>query len=237
MGGKPELDKYPGHDFFTKAMKTKPNGRGEVRQLTAQMLMLFMTRRANGTFCTIKREAIDDFYYQNLDFDAESEDARRFDKLLTLLNGSLGLIKRKKIQGHEAISLLLLADSLLDDYVPMSWIMDFAKAFDKFRARLVEASKTKWQAQPDEYWLRYGMLARTNSDRAEIIERRHTFFAAKMLEELQPTLKDPLRAFGEAEREIIYYRDERNAKFVIRLLPGAISKSIMSRSINPAAGQ
>ena len=212
LGGKPELDKYPGHDFFAKAMKTKPNGRGEVRQLTAQMLMLYMTRRKDGNYCGIKREAVDDFYYQHLDFDSESDEAKRFDKLLTLLNTSLGLRKRKKIQGHEAISLLLLADSLMDDYVTASWETKFDEAFDCFREKLAYGSKTRWQAQPDEYWLRYGLLARTNSDRAEIIERRHSFFVSKMLDELQPKLKDPVRVFGEAERELIFYRDSKRCQ-------------------------
>jgi Protein of unknown function DUF262/HNH endonuclease len=206
MGGKPELDKYPGHDFFAKAMKTKPNGRGEVRQLTAQMLMLFMTRRKDGIFCTTRREAVDDFYYQHLDFDFDSDDAKRFDKLLTILTDGLSVLKRKKIQSHEAISLLLLADSLLDDYAP-GWQLDIAEAFDAFREKLAAGSATKWQTQPDEYWLRYGLLARTNSDRAEVIERRHAFFVSKMLEKLKPKAKDPLRGFGTVERELIFYRD------------------------------
>lgn len=193
-------------------MKTKPNGRGEVRQLTAQMLMLFMTRRATGTYCTIKREAVDDFYYQHLDFDFDSVDAKEFEKYLTYMNDSLGLTKRKKIQGHEAIALLLLADSLFKDYVPMSWMLEFAKAFDKFREQLAKGSATRYAAQPDEYWLRYGMLTRANSDRAEIIERRQAFFAAKMLEVLHPVPKDPLRAFGEVEREIIFYRDQKTCQ-------------------------
>lgn len=211
MGGKPELDKYPGHDFFAKAMRTKPNGRGEVRQLTAQMLMLLMTRRKDGTFCTIKREAVDDFYYQHLDFDLDSEDARRFDKIPTLLNACLGTTRRKKIQGHEAISLLLLADSLLDDYVP-SWTAKFADAFDGFRENLAKGSATKYETHPDEYWLRYGFLARTNSDRAEVIERRHNFFVTKMIEALAPKPKDQTRAFGELEREIIFYRDGKKCQ-------------------------
>ncbi len=192
-------------------MKAKPNNRGEVRQLTAQMLMLLMTRRKDGSFCTTKREAIDDFYYQNLDFDIESDVARRFDKLFTTLNSCLSVMKRKKIQGHEAISLLLLADRLHDDYAP-SWMPRFAESFDNFRARLASASKTKWQAQPDEYWLRYGLLARTNSDSAETIERRHAFFVTKMLEGINPVIKDPVRGFGAVEREIIFYRDGKKCQ-------------------------
>jgi len=70
VGGKPELDKYPGHDFFTQVMKAKEN-RGESRQLAAQMMMLFMSRREGDgdRLCTINREAIDTFYYKHLNFD------------------------------------------------------------------------------------------------------------------------------------------------------------------------
>ena len=61
IGGKPEIARYPGHDFFSVAMKSKANTRGEIRQLAAQMVMLFMSRRATGKLCDTKRDAIDDF--------------------------------------------------------------------------------------------------------------------------------------------------------------------------------
>ena len=50
---------------------------------------------------------------------------------------------------------------------------------------------------------------RVNSDRAENIQRRHEFFAAKMHERLPLKMKDPQRMFGALEREIIYYRDQK----------------------------
>ena len=62
-------------------------------------------------------------------------------------------------------------------------------------------------ANPSEYWLRYGVLTRVNSDRGETIMRRHQFFTLKMHEILNPQLKDPKRLFGPLEREILYYRD------------------------------
>ena len=97
---------------------------------------------------------------------------------------------------------------MLDDYT-RSWETMFAAAFDSFRLKLAQAKSTHDDAKPSEYWLRYGVATRVNSDRAENIQRRHEFFVAKMYELLQPQLKDPLRLFGAVERELIYYRDRK----------------------------
>ena len=116
--------------------------------------------------------------------------------------------KRKKIVGHEAIHLVLLVDALLDDYT-RSWESQFASAFDGFREQFALAKTTRNDSKPGEYWLQYGVWTRVNSDRAENIQRRHEFLAAKMHEKLQPKMKDPQRMFGALEREIIYYRDRK----------------------------
>ena len=92
------------------------------------------------------------------------------------------------------IHLVLLVDTLLDDYT-RSWEPSFALAFDDFRAKLGQAKKTRHDATPNEYWLRYGVGTRViNSDRAEVIQRRHEFFAEKMHDILKPQMKDPQRA-------------------------------------------
>ena len=207
LAGKPGVARYPGHDFFNDLMRaSKVQDRGRFRQLAAQVAMLFLTRRKGKDFRDINAQAIDDFYYENLGFDAGSVDAQRlveiFDKLTALFSDG----KRPKIIGHEAIHLVLLVDTLLDDYTP-SWESRFASTFDTFRANLAKAKLTKDEVNPNEYWLRYGLLTRVNSDRADNIRRRHEFFVAKMYESLRPQPKDPLRLFGALEKELIYYRD------------------------------
>lgn len=211
LGGKPGLARYPGHDFFNVLMGAKKvQDRGKIRQLAAQIAMLYFTRRSRGGnyFCDIKAAAIDDFYYENLGFDANSRDARRLfeilDKITQLLSGQ----KRPKIAGHEAIHLVLLVDTLLDDYT-RSWEANFASAFDHFREKFAVGKLTQSEAHPSEYWLRYGIHTRVSSDRGEVIQRRHEFFSEKMYEILKPQLKDPQRLFGALEREIIYYRDKK----------------------------
>ncbi|OSJ19234.1 hypothetical protein BST63_03430 [Bradyrhizobium canariense] len=211
LGGKPGLARYPGHDFFNILMGAqKVQDRGKFRQLAAQIAVLYFTRRANtnDSFCDIKAEAVDDFYYENLGFDSESTDARRlfeiFDKLTILLRDQ----KRSKIIGHEAIHLVLLVDSLIDDYT-REWEGGFAAAFDSFRHQFALGKQTRDDVSPGEYWLRYGVHTRVNSDRADAIERRHEFFSAKMRETLDPQLKDPQRLYGALERELIYHRDKK----------------------------
>jgi hypothetical protein len=165
LAGKPGVARYPGHDFFNELMRaSKVQDRGRFRQLAAQVALLFLTRRKGTGFRDINAQAIDDFYYENLGFDAGSGDAQRlveiFDKLTALFRDG----KRPKIIGHEAIHLVLLVDSLLDDYTP-AWESRFASAFYTFRKNLAQAKSPKDEDNPNEYWLRYGVLTRVNSDR------------------------------------------------------------------------
>ena len=49
-----------------------------------------------------------------------------------------------------------------------------------------------------------------NSDRGDRIRHRHEFYTEKMHASLHPLhMKDPNRAFGPLEREIIYFRDQK----------------------------
>ncbi len=211
LGGKPGLARYPGHDFFNILMRAqRVQDRGRFRQLAAQIAILYFKRRTegDGVFCDTNADAIDDFYYENLDFDSDSVDARRLFEIFDKLTQLLGDQKRPKIIGHEAIHLVLLMDTLLDDYT-RSWEGRFAAAFDAFREQFALAKLTRDDPAPGEYWLRYGVYTRVNSDRAEAIQRRHEFFALKMRDLLRPEQKDSQRLFGALERELIYYRDKK----------------------------
>lgn len=209
LGGKQGVSKYTGHVFFNELMKVRRTlDRGKYRQLAAQVAMLFFTHRTEGSFCDINSEALDDYYYQHLGFDSNSADAQRLSVILDKITMLLQDQKRPKLIGHEAIHLVLLVDSLLDDYT-RSWETHFASAFDQFRANLAKAKLTRNDRAPAEYWLRYGVGTRVNSDRKDVIQRRHEFFAEEMCRALKPHVKDPQRAFGLLERELIYYRDNK----------------------------
>lgn len=209
LGGKPELPKYPGHEFFTKIMRMKPGAdRGKTRQLAAQLYLLYSKKRQTGEIVSIGAEALNDFYYESLGFDPANAEAKRFvqilDKLLSLLQGTT----RPKLHGHDAIHLLLLADALWDDYAP-GWESKLPKALDSFQHLLAEAKRER-NNNPGRYWTHYGVLTRVSSDSGMYIGLRHKFYAEEMLKFLAPLkLKDPKRLFGELERTVIFYRQNR----------------------------
>lgn len=172
--------------------------------------MLYFNRQRSDSdeFCNIGSSEIDDFYYQNLAFEQSDPLASRLTKILDRITYFLRDQRRSKILGHEAIHLVLLVDSLLDDYTP-SWELNLATAFDRFREESALAKLTSDDLNPSEYWLRYGVLTRASSDRADTIRRRHEFFTSKMRDWLGLVPLDPRRTYGQLERELIYFRDRK----------------------------
>ena len=212
VGGKPEIPRYPGHDFFKRVLKMKPGGdRGKTRQLAAQIAILFFERYDKGKnhFTDINAKAIDDYYYTHLDFDSSTSLGQRLMDILSKLNDLLGSGNRPKLRAHDAIHLVLFVDSIWDDYT-RSWESKLPTAQDKFSEVLVSAAKTKGEETPDEAWLRYGIWTRTNADRGDSIRRRHHFYSQRMATYIGTlTPKDPKRTFGSLDREIIYWRDSK----------------------------
>ena len=210
LGGKPAIAKYPGHPFFQKILKMKPGrDRGKTRQLAAQIASLYLERRSRGTrhFVDINARAIDDYYYSNLDFNSESDDCKRLRAILDELTHLFAQWRGPKLKAHDAMHLVLLLDSLWDDYTK-SWEATLEPAQREFSATLVQAAKSARDGDPDETWSRYGVWTRSNSDRGENIERRHRYYSQRMHEFMgNVVLKDQRRAFGPLEREIIFWRD------------------------------
>jgi len=207
FGGKPEIARFPGHDFFTRLIGG--SSRGKARQLCAQIAMLFFERRRDENWTDISTKSVDDYYYRNLDFDISSPDVKRFSDVLDQIVFLLGDGKRRKLKGHEAIHLILLVDSLLDDYT-RSWQPKLATAFDQFMYSVARYKSTRYDPVPGEFWTNYDARTRTDSDRAETIRLRHNFFTEKMFGFMAPLqLKDPTRMYGQLERELIYFRDRK----------------------------
>jgi hypothetical protein len=208
LGGKPEIARYQGHEFFRKLVTGRSTAaRGKARQLCAQMAMLLIQRHRHGSYIDVSTKAVDDFYYRHLDFDPKSPLASRFERILDVLVSRLGDGTRRTLKGHEAIHLMLLVDELLDSY-SSSWQSLLAGAFDQFIVRSAQDKKTKNSSVPGEFWTHYDAWTRTNSDRADTIRHRHEFFARKM-HEFMPQLrkKDETRLFTEEDRILIYNRD------------------------------
>jgi hypothetical protein len=204
IGGKREIARYPGHDFFRRVVQTKSTDRGEIRTLCAQVGMLFFNKATEGNWTDTSTQAIDDYYYQNLGFRLNTPEVTRFNKVLDIAFEIFDKYGGAKLRGNEAMHCILLINSLFDDYVK-GWDVDFTRAFDQFRHNVAVDKKKR----DGEYWYNYGALTMTQASNAFTIQKRHTFFTTKMLEWLKPKRKDEIRGYGVLEREIVYYRDKK----------------------------
>ena len=204
LGGKQEIVRFPGHEFFKQLVKKNNPDRGQVRQLCAQICMLFFGKAEQGNWIDIGSQAMDDYYYRNLDFDIKSDRVKRLCKILDLAVKLFSGQTSPKLNAYEAIHIVLLLDSLFDDYTP-AWQTNFISAYDSFKQNTATARKDRG----NEYWTEFGALTQTQSAGAVSIQRRHTFFVKEMYARLKPVLLDPRRSFGAIEREIIYYKHKK----------------------------
>ena len=202
FGGKQEIARYPGHDFFRHVVRKNTRDRGEGRQLCAQICMLFFERAAHGNWIDIGTQDIDDYYYRNLGFDTRAQSVTRLSQILDLAVQLFSGQTAPKLKAYEAIHIVLLLDGLLDDYTK-AWHANFIRAYDAFKASAAHAKKE----QNGEYWTEFGAWTQTQSAGARTIQRRHAFFVKEILRELKPVLLDTTRIFGELEREIVFYRE------------------------------
>ncbi len=205
LGGKANNQKYPGHNFFKDIVSKNRTDRGEVRKLCAQVGMLFFENATHNNWCDVGTAELDDYYYRNLGFDLRSNSVNRFRSVLDkayLLLCNKGV---KKLKAHEAIHIILLIDSLTQDYSP-SWEPSFVIAFEEFRKQTVIAKNNK----DGEYWHKYVQWTMTSSDSKSSLMKRHNFFVEKMYDLINPKVLDPKRIFGDIERQLIYYRDNKS---------------------------
>ena len=210
IGGKTGVDRWYGVPVF----KERISNESRRRQLIAQVFMLFWSIRKENRFCDIKSKNIDQFYHEHVDFDEQATDVKRFDEIGKKLHRVLS--GWTKIQGHYLIHLFLLADSLLDDYLP-SWENKLGEALDEFDRRFNQASKDAnnqiTDAEFEKYWSFYAQWTRTNSDIASTIQRRHTFFEKEILALLDLKKRDSNRSFTDLERRQIFRRDKGQCQY------------------------
>lgn len=204
-------EKWTGHDFFQKVLKGS-SARGNMRKLCASMFMQFYSRRVNKytpeSFTSSNALEIDNFYQYHIDFNSLSQDscAPRFREVLDEAFSLLGDGRRPKIEAHMAYNVVLFLDITMGAFAP-AWRSRFVKAFDTFQSNLGKARKSK--DPKDEFWIEYGVLTGVSASSKGRIEERYRFFATKMMDIMSPLPRlDPIRAYGSAERELVFYRDK-----------------------------
>lgn len=211
-GKKTASQKWMGHDFFRRVLKGS-SARGNMRKLCASMFMQSYSRNKNAyapdSFTSTNAVEIDNFYQYHVDFDSllKESHAPRFREILDEATDLLADGHTPKIEANMAYNVILFLDLMMGNFSP-DWRKKFVEAFHKFQERLLLARKSKDPG--NEYWYRYGALTGVSAASKGQAEARYRFFEDKMLKVMSPlTRLDPKRAFSSAERELVYYRDEK----------------------------
>lgn len=213
IGGKPGASYGPGHDFFREKVKTVGAGGVTRRQLVAQLLMLYLSRKDSAIdFVVVDGEKLDGYYRSQVGRDLDSDEVRRFKdilgKLLNLFTGA----NIPPMKGIEVIHLVLFVDALMGNYVPI-WEDAIVAAHRRFTKAANEADVARRNGETDgikSEFLDYSENAARNTTKAPSIRRRHEIYVRAMMEFMGDSIKrkDPKRTYNSAEREFIFYRDE-----------------------------
>ena len=217
IGGKQGIAQ--GYDFFCKLLKSPGKGGFYRRELVAQLLMLYLSRKQkeadDGAFTdlvTVDGDKLDAFYRRNVELSLDSPEVRRFREILVeLWDAFAGAKNPGGMKATDMIHLVLFADMLKGDYVP-SWTNTIADEHFKFTASVVVADQKRKEGKSDGVepeLLDYSVNAARDTRKAASIQRRHQIYVRAMLDFMGDSIKrkDPKRAYTSDERSYIFYRD------------------------------
>ena len=217
IGGKLSKN-MPGHQFFKKA-KAAQLDRGAKRQLVAQTLALFLSRRdkriSGDGIIDVDQEGLDHAYRRHVGLSSDSDDVQRFRKILDTLSTELARKPGLLLSGHEVIHLVLLADTLRGNFT-QNWESKIIPAHEKFADALRAAKKAKQEGEKVENLglLEYADKSRASTPYGRTIRSRHAIYVSAMLGFMGSAVKrKDKRSFSEAERKEIFARDDKRCYF------------------------
>ncbi len=188
------------NDFFYKV--NFKDSRFTYDLIAAQMCLLAL----NGNITNIKDKDLNDMYWNNKEFDENCEQAKTINKILNYMN-EMFPNKAPELSRYSVISLFLLLMDLMPNYDIRERENDLSKWFVDFEYRRNQ-DKMKEAEQQDPVLVLYQRWISNSSDTSESLTYRHKVLKEDLLSSIRNLpLKDPKRTFDDAQRQVIYRRD------------------------------
>lgn len=211
LGGRTEVDingriaVKGGHWLFRDVVKMNtPTRAVAARQLAATLSMQLLSSVHMNRLRQTNNTAIDDFYYQQLDFDPDGNDAKLITDTFDDIHRYLADYNGPPIKQHELICLVVLWARLHDQYAD-GWQTEIAGALSDFKREAELARRAFSEGDVCEMYLDYvSQTSSRGSDSAQKNESRARYFENWMLTRLNPTRKDAVRAFSNDLRERLF---------------------------------
>ena len=189
------------HEFFEKLPFA--NTRFTYDLIAAQMTLLGL----NKEICSVRDRDLNKMYEDYKDFDPKSTDAKSIRQALDFLN-KMFPEKTPELKRYSTISLFYLIMELLPNYVVKGREKELGKWFiDLENARLQDEKKPAEEQNP--HFVVYHERISHSTDSEDSLQFRHNFLKVNLLTSVPNLpLKDSKRNFDEAQKQVIYRRDD-----------------------------
>lgn len=189
------------HDFFKVC--GFENRRYDYDQVAAQCTALEL----NGGPCNIRNVELEKMFMEKQDFDKESQEAKKMYKVFNFLNSAFPE-KTPELKRYNAISLYLLASTLLEKYASSQYAGKLGKWFIDFETkRLKETEKS--EDERDSEMVSYQNYTSHTTDSAESLEYRNKILSRDFFLAFPEILQlDKSRDFNYGQRLAIFRRDK-----------------------------
>lgn len=188
------------HDFFYKVNFN--NSRLTYDLIAAQMCLLAL----KGAICNIKDKDLNEMYWSNQDFDENSNEAKNVLRILKYLNDMFES-KTPELKRYSVISLFILIMDMMPNYDIRGREKDIAKWFIDFEyTRALDEQKPA--DEQNTKLVIYHEKTSNSSDTFDSLQYRHNFLKESLISHVSNLpLKDDRRNFDEAQRQVIFRRD------------------------------
>ncbi|OGJ67708.1 hypothetical protein A2947_03250 [Candidatus Peribacteria bacterium RIFCSPLOWO2_01_FULL_54_110] len=187
------------------------NKRFQFDHVAAQCMLL----EKEGEPRNIKNEDLNKLYLDNQEFDEESSEAKRLQRVLNFLDKAFPE-STPELERYNVISTYLLASMLLSRYAISGYEERFGKWFINFETkRLADFDKPEDQRDPE--LVSYQNATSHSTDAIESLEYRQKMLSRDFfLTHPEILLKDDDRAFTEEQKLAIFRRDGGICKLQIK---------------------
>lgn len=188
------------HDFFYKV--NFKDSRFTYDLIAAQMVLLAI----KGNIVNIKDKDLNDLYWNNTNFDKNSNEAKNVIRILNYLN-DVFKEKSPELSRYSVISLFILIMDLMPNYDIRSREEDIFNWFVDFEIRRNNDKKKEAEDQ-DPVLVIYQRWISNSSDTLESLTYRHKILKEDLLAHITKLpLKDPKRNFDDSQRQVIYRKN------------------------------
>ena len=197
------------HDFFNKCGFT--NRRFDFDQVAAQCMLLEL----NGGARNIKNTDLEKMYKENADFDPESAEAKKINKVLNYLARTFPETTPELKQGN-VISLYIIISMLLEKYAIPNYETKIGKWFIDFETKRF-ADLDLPEDQRDSEMVAYQNAVGHSSDAIESLDYRNKILAREFFSTFDEILPlDNTREFSNEQKLAIFRRDKSLCQLKIK---------------------